>query len=100
MKSLLRNKLTTKLIILMPSNPMLRYLIGNYNYFKILSAKALKNVCDKYPRENIVYSEQKTIISVFDGEVINPGLADCLKGICSLFYWCKLCNYEFKISFH
>lgn len=82
-----------------PSRPFVRYFIGNYNHFKILCLKSVKLVKDQYKAKDKPKSKNKTIVIVFNGRIINAGLTDNLKAICSIYYWSKQNDYIFKIYY-
>ena len=39
------------------------------------------------------------VIMMFDGKAAQPGLADCLRGIASVYYICKISNIPFKVYY-
>ena len=39
------------------------------------------------------------VVMMFDGKAAQPGLADCLRGIASVYYLCKTNNIPFKVRY-
>lgn len=52
-----------------------------------------------YKNDFSTIPNRKTIIFMVDGRSIHGGLADRLRGICSVFAVCKKNNWDFKINF-
>lgn len=78
-------------------NPI-RSLLGDAAYFRFKSLVAVFAVKGKY-RTHRLSGPLKTVVSVFNGDVYNPGLADRLRSIASVYYWCKTNGIDYKIHF-
>ena len=77
---------------------VLRCLLGDKSYFKLRSWMDILSVTPKYtavPQKGAL----KSITMVFNGDVYNVGLADRLRAVTSVYYWCKNNGIDFKLFF-
>ena len=72
--------------------------LGDKLYFRIKSYLEVRGVANRYPIRN-PHSSLKSVVLIFDGNVYNAGLADKLRSMTSVYYWCKKNNIEFRILF-
>ena len=75
-------------------------LFGEETLFRVLNWYPILLVRDKYHRFRSAKKRLSTVTIVFNGDVCNPGLADRLRAMVSVYYWCKKNNITLKIFFN
>lgn len=78
-------------------NPI-RFFLNDKAYFRLKSNVEVYP-CLKHYRSECEPGPLRTVVAVFNGEVYNPGLADRLRAIASIYYWSKSSGYDFRIHF-
>lgn len=74
-------------------------LLGKEKHFQIVSWYPILSIREKYHRSFSSAKRLSTVTIVFNGDVCNPGLADRLRAMVSVYYWCKKNNITMKIFF-
>lgn len=78
----------------------LRYIIGDWNYFLYDEYFHERDVVNRYYNQaEQPIPSSKTIVFMANGFCNHAGLCDRLKGITTLYGWCKENNIEFRV-FH
>ena len=72
-------------------------LLGDRLYFKLRCCLDILPVAKKYHSPTM--GPLKSVTLVFNGEISNVGLADRLRAITSVYYWCKQRRIDFKVHF-
>ena len=72
--------------------------LGDRRYFKLRSKLNTLFVSHHYS-DAPSKGSLKSIVLIFNGEVFNVGLADRLRSITSVYYWCKKNDIGFKVLF-
>ena len=76
----------------------IHHFLGDWDYFLYDEKKHEKNVIKKfYNQEALCKTEKKSIIFIANGFCNHAGLCDRLKGIITLYAWCKEYDIDFKI---
>ena len=79
---------------------VLHHLIGDWNYFLYDERIHERNVVKQhYNQSSELFSNTKTVVYVANGFCNHAGLCDRLKGITTLYGWCKENGVDFR-AFH
>ena len=102
----LRNKYSTiiGLIIyrdyLLWLKKILLRIFGGYRFYRLVSHADKLPLMSSYERGNSVKDDYfRGAILMFDGKANQPGLADCLRGMTTVYHICKTLNLPFKIYY-
>lgn len=78
---------------------LLAKIIPDKTLYNIIAKSESRHLLNKYKSttENAQYFSG--VVIMFDGKAAQPGLADCLRGIASVYYICKTYNIPFKIYY-
>ncbi len=80
---------------------VLRNLLGEWRYFCLKNWIEISKSRKYSTKSSFLKKKQRLqrIVLVFDGTVINVGLADRLRAMTSVYHWCKNNQIELKIYF-
>lgn len=102
----LRNKYSTiiGLIIYRDSllwiKKILLSLLGGYRFYKLVSHADKLPLMSSYERRNNREKDFfRGVVLMFDGKAHQPGLADCLRGMTTVYHICKTQNIPFKLYY-
>ena len=74
-------------------------IIPGKSLYNIIAKSESLNLASNYNHKTKDSSYFQGVIIMFDGKASQPGLADCLRGIASVYYICKTNNIPFKICY-
>ena len=74
-------------------------ILGDRLYYRLRCWLDILPVLGRYPDKGVFYPCLKSVVLVFNGDVLSVGLADRLRAICSVYYWCKKNQITFKVHF-
>lgn len=84
-----------------PIRNILVWIIPDKFLYNIISKSESLYLLRNYKNENKSNSNRPFygVVMMFDGNASQPGLADCLRGIASVYYLCKTNNIPFKVYY-
>lgn len=78
---------------------LVTWALPNKTFYSVISKSESCNLLCDYKSTHRGVNYFSGVIIMFDGKAGQPGLADCLRGIASVYYICKTNNIPFKVRY-